>query len=444
MINIHVDASSAFSDSAETLAMEINNSITSEDKSSEKIEDLLSGRYIDGEISLESTNSPIIKRNHMFPENRLIGLSIFDKSGDAKILNESHCTKLLKFTDSVWRAGNISDFVDKDYIIDRFLHWIFYKDKSTPKFIDYFLKISESEIENHRILIPLFNVQSDYNFELLDARIRTIQSAEIDSWLRSNPNIHNASNFISKIQGLVGVELNITAVSNRAFELAMEKSRLVASLLAFHSIASLEPRYRHYGVPLSSEYTPKEFGLFLGEKSELLKTISGYQNQVMLHPFHMDRKVLEIMQASELLSISSLFDDDKKTQLEMKIRDSLVIYFKSLYTDSSSEKLIFMIVSIEAFFIRNENEPITDNISRRLAYFIENDSLSRKNTIGIIKTAYSLRSKYMHHGKTVEDLNNVKEFMLIVKTFFIMIVSQKSKWKTTDQFLDYLEDCMMS
>jgi len=99
-----------------------------------------------------------------------------------------------------------------------------------------------------------------------------------------------------------------------------------------------------------------------------------------------------------------------------------------------------MLSSLESVLLKNENEPIQQNLAERLAVFTAQELTERKTIIKLIKTVYGLRSKYLHHGHSSSELEIVSEFMACVWGFFMQLVNNVERFKTKEEFLIAIDD----
>ena len=96
--------------------------------------------------------------------------------------------------------------------------------------------------------------------------------------------------------------------------------------------------------------------------------------------------------------ISSLLAADSLKDFEKSVLNSIFLYSKSAFTADPVEKIIYILASLESVMLKNENEPIQQNLAERVAVFTAQELKERKSIIKTIKSVYGIRSKYLHHG----------------------------------------------
>ena len=124
--------------------------------------------------------------------------------------------------------------------------------------------------------------------------------------------------------------------------------------------------------------------------------------------------------------------------------DSIYYFSKSTLVSDFSDKLVYILVALETLLLSNSSSPIQDTISRRLAFFLGKDINSRKKIIRIFKKTYDLRSKFIHHGKTIQDLETFKEFLEIARSFFMKLLINQKKYENLQELVDEIDNKSLS
>ena len=90
--------------------------------------------------------------------------------------------------------------------------------------------------------------------------------------------------------------------------------------------------------------------------------------------------------------------------------------------------------------LKNENEPITQNIADRLAYIIGTTAERRVEIVGKVKQVYAVRSKFVHHGKSdVDDTNLLSDFMILVFSAFHFFIKNKDNFADKEALLAHID-----
>ena len=138
--------------------------------------------------------------------------------------------------------------------------------------------------------------------------------------------------------------------------------------------------------------------------------------------------------------ISSLLAADSLKDFEKSVLNSIFLYSKSAFTADPVEKIVYILASLESVMLKNENEPIQQNLAERVAVFTARELKVRKFIIKTIKSVYGIRSKYLHHGHISSELELVSEFMIQVRTFFFNLLANVDRFHTQEQFVNAIDD----
>ena len=135
---------------------------------------------------------------------------------------------------------------------------------------------------------------------------------------------------------------------------------------------------------------------------------------------------------------------ERRTEFQGKLLDALLLYSRSTREKDRAGRLVYMLVAIESILVRDANEPIQQNVGERMAFVVAQGLEARRTTIRHLKDAYNLRSKFVHHGETIAEVETVRAFMLDAWRLFIALVKTSHRFKTKAQLIDYLEAMKLS
>ncbi len=111
-------------------------------------------------------------------------------------------------------------------------------------------------------------------------------------------------------------------------------------------------------------------------------------------------------EVSELLTLES------RSKFQDVLLDALLLYSRSTREKDLAGKLVYTLVAIESVLLRNDTEPVQQNAGERMAFLIAKSVEKRRAVIRNLREAYTLRSRFIHHGHTIDQLETVKSFMI--------------------------------
>jgi hypothetical protein len=121
------------------------------------------------------------------------------------------------------------------------------------------------------------------------------------------------------------------------------------------------------------------------------------------------------------------------------LSDALLLYSRNSIAIEPADKLVYILVPLESMLLQNENEPLAKNVGERMAFLIgqskEQRIAVRDNTTEI----YRHRSGFLHHGRSVKDLEVLATFMLNAWTCFNVLLVNMDRYQTTDELVDALD-----
>jgi hypothetical protein len=74
-----------------------------------------------------------------------------------------------------------------------------------------------------------------------------------------------------------------------------------------------------------------------------------------------------------------------------------------------------------------------------MAFMIGENLEARRAKVRHLKDAYGLRSKFIHHGETIAEIETVRAFMLDAWTLFTTLLKDIHRYGTKAQLIDRLD-----
>ena len=145
-----------------------------------------------------------------------------------------------------------------------------------------------------------------------------------------------------------------------------------------------------------------------------------------------------------LQRLHEILVSNSRSELEEAVLEAVLLYSKCTIAKDPADKLVYILVGLESILIKDRNEPITDNLSHRIAFLVGRDLSERKNIVRSIKDAYKLRSDFVHHGASIESLDVLRKFMEIAWQVVLSLIGATLQLKTRKELLDYLDDKRLS
>lgn len=356
---------------------------------------------------------------------------------------------VVRLYESIQKTNSVKNTVSLETVETELFNWIklTYNNEIDTKLTDFLIEKFEKYIREVEIWIPIANLHIQSDFTIGTIKFTTLSKHIFDRWETSalnrvNENKDNLKKLFKKyrerFQGTTVATSKQMAESKRALEIAQKLSKESLSLLRIFAVENFIPDTKSYCNLVGSENITKQFCFFInnGELVSSTESITGatvrrwkINNDLIIRIFNTGLNVLH-----------QLLVKTKQTDFEKKLLDTLFIYSNNSLQTTISDRLLYIMIAIENILIRNESEPIMQNISERIALFTGKDINEKKNIIKIVKRTYSLRSSYVHHGYNIDDIELIGEFMSIAWQFFIKCINFSSSFKNKDDFINKIDD----
>jgi hypothetical protein len=114
-----------------------------------------------------------------------------------------------------------------------------------------------------------------------------------------------------------------------------------------------------------------------------------------------------------------LLTKDRLNQFEASALEAVALFTRGATKGDLSDRLLNTFAAVESLLLKDSQEPLTVSISDRLALVVGTTPDQREEHAKTCRDAYSIRSKFIHHGSRPEDTECIESFLKIVWSFFI-------------------------
>lgn len=360
---------------------------------------------------------------------------------------------LQQIAESIQNNVSFKNVASFEYVESSIFDWITerFKDKCAHNsFIDYFINKLSNDIKKFNILIPLSHIYVEKEFVFGGAKIRNLSKHLIDdfeiNFRQKQGDNEKVDAFFDKFrtdyQGLAVAEFCVESEPIFAQEFCLNEARKITDLLGIYSPAIFSPNIACSVKPKGMEQI-QTFTTIVSHENSTSITTSTLNTGNMLTRFLSHNKLQEYNQCG-LFIISELAIKKNLSNFEKCILNMAYLYSKAAFTYDPIEKIIYMLSSLESILLKNDSEPIQQNLSERIAFFIEKKLDKRKEIIKNIRHIYSFRSKFLHHGHTLNDLQEFTFFFTNVWLFFVKLIYHHNKFSTKQNFIASIDDIKLS
>lgn len=454
-LNLHPNAVKYFNENGESLLKELivksripQNIITNEKSSKGSFKP-------DVFISAHITEKEIIGRvNYGYSDilGNTVGKCFRHLNNDVELVGESY-KKLSVLSEKLNKTKTLQNIISKSTLEDLIFSWIEikYKNETKVEMIGYIEDKCQKEIAQLEIWLPIASLQIESNIQIGKIILKTITREMIDRWHsdwdKAHPEYKDKNKLLFDkerkiIQSYAAATIELIAEPKRAYEIATEEAEKSIGILRYFSYHNFHPLAKSYLTLLGKENMETSKHLLIKENK--LISLSTHSFGPPFQPLFFNNEIIKASMASGLDILSNLLLNDSKTNYQKNLIDSLLLYSKSSLSKEPSDKLIYILAALELILLKNENEPIQQNIAERIAFIVGNTVDDRKKIIKNFKEVYSIRSSFVHHGHRIEDIEVLKTFMYNIWLFYNWLIKNAYNFETKDHLIEKIETRKLS
>ncbi|MGH4125501.1 MAG: hypothetical protein ACREV6_21520 [Clostridium sp.] len=358
--------------------------------------------------------------------------------------------RLIKMAKTVFKNRQIQNSVSFVFVKNILFEWVEkkYTQEIDLDFTDYLDSEIDKVVKECEIWMPVPFTAIDESFVIGKIEFKPITKDILDNWIKPNENsnmpeeqLNGFKKFKKEIhsdfQGYAAGVYKCKAEKNRAEEIAYEYFSESLSLLRIFSRANLSPKILNasyeYGFKM---FRSKTYFLYKPSSDGISYTTTVIDRGINWHIGTDDIKIMDsyIKKINDLLSISELND------FQEKLLHYIMVYSKNTLRYDISDKILYILVAVEGMLLKSDTEPIQQNVGERLAFVLGKTAKERMDIVSNLREVYSLRSKFVHHGKDIEDENKILEkFMTNIWVFSLWLIDNYNIFNTKDEFLKSID-----
>jgi hypothetical protein len=383
----------------------------------------------------------------------------FDHGGRRYGLEGEQYQALAHLSEAVQRTKAFRELVSTKWVEDAILDWMKarFDGGTAPALGDYLTERCEEDVDEHELWFPAshLSVESDLPFgnvvfrtiteDLVDKMVEDVQGAKEgrDATYAAQLDMRMTRER-AELQGLAAATVKVRAEPSRAYEVALRESeRAVAALRVYQVAATTTPEVTSYCALLGRENVEGIKHLEM-EGGRIRSFADRSVGEPVLHWHLSDRDVREYTRSLGFEEAGKLLALGKRTKFQETLLDALLLYSRSTREKDIAGKLVYTFAAMESVLLRNDTEPIQQNVGERMAFINQKTAEKRREVIRNYKTVYALRSRFVHHGHTIEERDTVWRFMIEAWALFTNLAKASPRFETKEALIDHLEAMKLS
>jgi hypothetical protein len=348
-------------------------------------------------------------------------------------LGELECVELDRLAEAIAKLSCFKERVSRKFIRSVIIDWIEERIRcqGTIALTEYLTIRARDEVQPVVVWFPIsfLYVESGFNLGSVSFRPMTRQFFEAAQWGEHQKARH---------QGHAAVVLSFVAERLYAVETGLMEADTAVALLRVLHPANMYPGALLHCRPFGRENIENyevlfvtEAGSPLGAKSD---TLPPYPT-----PWELSDEIVEKLRPEGLDSLNEILSTSKRTRFQQELIDALLIYTKNNIAREPADKLLAILVSLETLLLRNDSEPIQQNLGDRMAFMLGVTTDERITISRMVKDVYAIRSQFIHHGEDLNDLELLQKFMQYSWILFLRLLRSHSQFNDRQTLLDALD-----
>ena len=358
-------------------------------------------------------------------------------------------TEFARLCEKVHGTKSVGQYISGSAIEDTVFEWMKsrYFGSTKASLSEYVLERCEALISDFEIWIPLALTYLPYDIGFTSAvTARTLTKGFFDQQRTALLEREGTDSkkieaqfdeYERELQGLASVVVEIKAEPKRAYEVALEDAETVAAIFRFFSPAIFIPNKSTCCAPLGDK-EPRYERYFVLKGDTLYSSVHG-SHDLELGPWRITPGMLEMWQQVGLGNLIELLFKGSRSDFEESVASSLIKYTKGALARTPGDKLMYVCSALESLLLKDQSEPIQQNVADRIAYTICGPAKDRLQVVENFKAAYKMRSQFVHHSQSVEESDTLTTFLFNVWRFYGNVIHRYLHLETRADFLSELD-----
>jgi hypothetical protein len=352
---------------------------------------------------------------------------------------------------NIQKSSSIRNILSLDFVKDDLFSWIqiSLKEHSQTSFIDHLIHNGNAAVKKHTIWIPIPYTSTQASFTIGNISYEIMSRELLDQWFtygkqaahspEEEKGIEDYKHKLRKdCQGYAAGVYICTAEPIRAQELAYLHLNNSLSILRLFCPANHIPgiisgayEYGRNMIRSKQYFIEDREDQFFIDNSELL-------DRGLI--WNIDSRDIAAFNTNEFKKYNELLCAENPNEYQAKLLEALLIYSRNTLMRDLYDKILYILVALESILLRNDNEPIQQNVGDRIAFAIGKDPIERRKIVQTFKEIYAIRSRYIHHGTRLNDNNSlIQQFMQYAFITFDSLVRNIHQFKTKEECINALE-----
>ena len=380
----------------------------------------------------------------------------YDESGQFSI-SEHNYSDVRGLAAQLLKIQDVDSAISRDTVEELICQWVrqFYTKITRQTFIEFFRTEAGKRVCKLQVWAPIRGLCIQKAFKLGVVTFVPIDRTRIDEWERQSlvkAKEHKESikqYFEKKVrpaQGYAAAVMEVNAEGKKAHDLLLDEANKALGLVRIFTPSSLLPSETSPCVLWGTGHIDQSFIFIVsdGKFGVSQQGILGPSNQPVNQPVILSSEITDNSFHLGLHRLHEMLVSNSRSDLEEAVLEAVLLYSRCTIAKEPTDKLVYILVGLESILLKDSNEPITQNLSDRIAFLVGRNLQQRKDIVQSTKRAYKLRSDFVHHGASIESLEILRKFMEIAWRVILALIGSTRQLRTRQELLDHLDDKRLS
>lgn len=377
----------------------------------------------------------------------LTGIAFAEVGGLRKGIVGPDYEKLEELVSSMARVRPFRGTASVKFLREQIFEWVKerHRGQSSVGCVDFVLQRLENAAAEHGLLFPVSDLDVQSPLTLGSVTVSTFPESifeELEAEPKDGPPIEVrrklSLSMRQEFQGRAVAETSVFAEPIRAQEIAGERVDLAIGVLRFFTPPGYTSRIARWGyAPCRTDrvFVTDRTGRFLRTSTAVVDP----DGTTVLSD-----QLRDIWLSIGLSEVRDILARASRTDFEEALLMGMVTFGRAALTPDLREKMIWYCAGLESILIRDSSEPILHNLSERLAMFAYDKVQHREVALKDVKEAYSLRSRFVHHGTEIDEVEAVSRFADHGQQVFRRIAKTAHRFSSKVEFIKHIDRMKLS
>ncbi len=366
---------------------------------------------------------------------------------------EGHA-RFVNLCQRIQQASPLNSYVSLTYAVEATFEWMRLRaQKKTDKpLTDHLLPWCMRDIAPREILLPLAGIDIEQEIKMGRVNIKKLLQPTWERWItewsvRRPAEVANVRQFVTDIGNdqIIVASQSITAEPIRAVEIALDWTQGALEILSYFAPSNFEPAMPIMCAVSGSEFVERPRHMIVRDGT-LFAAGESLTYLRSRHPWMIKIASLESWKGKGFDTLVRLMNEEEenRTDFQNDILRAISIFSKSSRAQSLTDKLLYAVLALESILLKDQSESLQKHIGERMAFLIGQTVEHRRDIISNYKIAYALRSRAVHHGRSVTEESALVTFLPNTWHTLNKLITVADKFPTKQDMIATVDDVKFS